>query len=205
MHNTAETYLAGRDTALAMLIEQFGPCTLTPRHDYFLVLCDSIISQQLSVKASETIFRRVCEAAQGTLTPERLTSLSLDQLRRAGCSVKKAEYLHSLAHAFMRNHIVPEHFPYQSDEEIIKQLVKVKGVGVWTAQMFLMFALGRLDVFAPDDNGIQRAMNALGMISYTDKAATKVKRAMTQYAERWQPYRTIACWYLWRSLENTPL
>lgn len=188
------------DPVIGPLIERYGPCTLKSRSDYFLVLCNSIISQQISVKAAESIFRRFCGAFGGIPDPERVAQSRVEELKKAGLSSQKAGYLLDLARKFAAGEVSYHNFPSRSNEQIIKELVNVRGIGRWTAEMFLIFALNRLNVLPVDDLGIRRAFQLQfdlpGLAS-----ATEIREG----AKSWCPYETVACWYLWRSLENVPV
>lgn len=185
------------DAILKSIIDRYGPCTLTPRKDYFSVLADSIVSQQISVKAAETIFRRLKVKMQGRVTPGQLLKLSVDDLRSAGVSGQKSSYLRDLAEKWVDGTILPRRFSRMDDEAIIAMLTKVHGIGRWTAEMFLIFSLNRLDVLPVDDLGFQRAVQH----SYGCRAFPSA-RTIRRIAEPWRPYRSIATWYLWRSLDN---
>jgi DNA-3-methyladenine glycosylase II len=193
----AEAELPRLDARLGQLIELQKPIIYKPRTNYFFSLCRSIVGQQVSVAAAATIFGRL-EAATG-LEPGKVAALSEEQIKTIGLSRQKAGYIKDLARHFMDNPKVYNHLGQLNDEEVIADLTAVKGIGVWTAQMFLMFTLVRLDVFAPDDVGIQRAMQKL----YGWKSLPK-KDQLEKTAEHWRPYRTVACWHLWQSLDNTP-
>jgi DNA-3-methyladenine glycosylase II len=192
------TYLKGRDARLARVIDRVGACRLVPRAEgsHFTALARAIVFQQLSGKAASTIYGRFAALAGGDEpTPARLNELSDEALRGVGLSRQKLGYLRDLArHAedghFERLHELP-------DEEIIAEVTAVKGVGVWTAQMFLMFRLGRPDVLPVLDLGIKKGVQKVyGLRKLPD--AKKIEGL----AEPWRPYRTVACWYLWRSLES---
>ncbi len=193
----AETKLPELDTKLGQLIKLQKPIVHKPRTNYFFSLCRSIVGQQVSVAAAATIFGRL-EAATD-IDPKKVTKLTEKEIKTIGLSRQKAGYIKDLAQHFVDNPEVYNHLGQLSDEEVIADLTAVKGIGVWTAQMFLMFTLVRLDVFAPDDIGLQRAMKNLYGWKTTPK---KVKLEKT--AEQWRPYRTVACWHLWQSLHNTP-
>ncbi len=194
----AEHVLAERDPKLGELIKKNGTVLHEPRTDYFWALTESIVSQQLSVKASDTIFKRL-SAATG-IEPKRVLALAEDEGRALGLSRQKWHYLQDLAAKFRDDPQVYRHLEQLSDDEVIRDLTAVKGIGIWTAQMFLMFSLVRLDVFAPDDIGLQRAMKQLYGWSEVPS-----KDELTRVAEAWRPYRTVAAWHLWRSLHNEPL
>jgi DNA-3-methyladenine glycosylase II len=187
-----------QDRFIGPLIKKYGTCTLTPRTDYFLVLCESIISQQISVKAAEAILRRFIDLFNGDITPERAAELSPEILKSAGVSAQKAKYLLDLAEKFA-GEIDFLQFNDMDNEQIIAELIKVKGIGRWTAMMFLIFALNRQDVLPVEDLGIRRAIQI--QYSLPELATPEQIRLIAKY---WQPYETIACWYLWRSLENAP-
>jgi DNA-3-methyladenine glycosylase II len=187
-----------QDRFIGPLIKKYGTCTLTPRTDYFLVLCESIISQQISVKAAEAILRRFIDLFDGDITPERAAELSPEILKSAGVSAQKAKYLLDLAEKFA-GEIDFLQFNDMDNEQIIAELIKVKGIGRWTAMMFLIFALNRHDVLPVEDLGIRRAIQI--QYSLPELATPEQIRLIAKY---WQPYETIACWYLWRSLENAP-
>jgi DNA-3-methyladenine glycosylase II len=188
-----------QDRFIGPLIKKYGTCTLTPRTDYFLVLCESIISQQISVKAAEAILRRFIDLFDGDITPERAAELSPEILKSAGVSAQKAKYLLDLAEKFA-GEIDFLQFNDMDNEQIIAELIKVKGIGRWTAMMFLIFALNRQNVLPVEDLGIRRAIQI--QYSLPELATPEQIRLIAKY---WQPYETIACWYLWRSLENVPL
>jgi len=193
----AESKLAKLDPDLAKLIKLQKPITHRVREDYFYSLCSSIIGQQVSVAAAAAIFGRFEEATNSD--PVKILSLKDEEMRAIGLSRQKTSYLRDLAQHFAEDPDVYKHLDKLGDEEVIKELVEIKGIGPWTAQMFLMFTLVRLDVFAPDDVGIQRAMKQL----YNwDELPSRDE--LIKIADKWRPYRTVACWHLWKSLHNTP-
>src|SRR3972149_10447170 len=189
----AEAKLPELDPKLGQLIELQKPLIHKPRTNYFFSLCRSIVGQQVSVAAAVTIFGRL-EAATD-IDPKKITKLSEDQIKVIGLSRQKSSYIKDLAQHLVDNPEVYNHLDQLSDEEVIADLTAVKGIGVWTAQMFLMFTLVRLDVFAPDDIGLQRAVKKL----YGWKSNPS-KEKLEKTAELWRPYRTVACWHLWHSL-----
>jgi DNA-3-methyladenine glycosylase II len=159
-------------------------------------LVESIISQQLSVKASDTIYRRF-KALFGKdtcPTPKEVLAMQDEQLRTAGISFQKISYIKSVADAFISDLIDLEKIKKMSDEEVIAALTQIRGVGKWTAEMILIFTLNRPDVFSLGDLGLRNAITKLYGI--TDQ------KKMLELSETWKPYRSTACWYLWRSLEN---
>jgi DNA-3-methyladenine glycosylase II len=175
-----------------------GPCHLAPRRHHFATLCDSIISQQLSARVAEVIFAHF-EALYPRRhpTPHRVAKTPLPRLRTAGLSRQKARYVKELAKGFVTGHIRPDRFARQSNEEIIEALTSIHGIGRWTAEMFLMFSLNRLDVLPVDDLGIKKAVQrAYGLRSLP------TARTIRAIGKPWHPYETVACWYLWRSLRR---
>ena len=193
----AEQELKQADPILGRLIASQSIEYPVIRTDYFASLSRSIIGQQVSVAAARAIATRFEE--QTDLNPAKVTSLSEDQIKLIGLSRQKASYIMDLAHHFVADPDIYNHLESQTDEQIISELTDVKGIGEWTAQMFLMFTLARPDVFAPADGGLQRAMMSLHGWS-----TLPAKESLVQAAEIWRPYRTVACLHLWRSLDNTP-
>ena len=196
-YRSAEDALIILDPVLGALIQRQRPITHTGRGDYFTSLCRSIIGQQVSVASAAAIYGRLVEAT--LLNHQAVLNLSAEQVKYIGLSKQKTAYLRDLAGHFVDNPTIYDHLEDLSDDDIIRDLTAIKGIGVWTAQMFLMFTLQRMDVFAPDDVGLQRGMKLLyGWTEVPGKAALEAA------AQIWRPYRTIACWHLWKSLENTP-
>ena len=199
-HTTRQAvrHLKSVDPTMRKLIDRAGPVTLKLQRNRFEVLVKSIISQQISTKAATSIRRRVEQlAGPGRLTAPRMAALSVDELRTAGVSNQKANYLLDLAQKTCDGEIRFSRMRRMPDDEIIDELVQVKGIGLWTAQMFLMFSLGRLDVFPYGDLGIQKALQALyGLSDLPDKQTAQ------EIAEPWSPYATIASWYCWRSIDD---
>lgn len=197
MWKSEEEFLR-KDKHIAPLIKKWGHCTVSPikKSLYFQDLVEAVTSQQLSGKAASTIFGRVKDLCKGKIGPEVILKLSETKLRGAGLSYAKIKYIKDLSGKVKSGELEIDKLGKLADEEVINELVAVKGIGRWTAEMFLMFALGRPDIFPVDDLGIQK-----GFEKATGKKWSKVKSA--KFAEKyWKPYRTIASWYLWRSLEN---
>ncbi|MEK7613745.1 MAG: DNA-3-methyladenine glycosylase [Patescibacteria group bacterium] len=161
----------------------------------FQALLRAIVFQQLSGKAARTILDRFLEQfPKGRFpSPEEVKKLPESAFRSAGISSQKTSYLKDLAEKFLDGTVVPKHFSKMTDEEIHEHVVAVKGVGPWTADMFLMFTLGRPDVLPTGDLGIQKAMQKLFKLK-----TLPTPEKMRSLAEEWRPYRTVACWYLWR-------
>ena len=188
-------HLRAADPAMARAIDAVGPCTLTLERDYYLALVDAIISQQISIKAAASILERVralC-APDPTLTPGHIAVLAEDDLRAVGCSRAKALYLKDLSARIVEGSLDLEGLAALPDEEIVAQLVAVRGIGRWTAEMFLIFSLGRLDIWPVDDLGIVIAAQGL-----YDLPARPKRKALQALGEPLRPYRTLAAWYLWQ-------
>jgi len=197
---TSVRYLKRIDPVLARVIESVGPCRLQLRTEgtHFEALTRSIIFQQLSGKAAGTILSRFNALYPDKRpTPEAVLATSDETLRSVGLSRQKIAYLRDLASKVVSGELPLDQVHEMDDQDLITHLVQVKGIGRWTAQMFLMFRLGRLDVLPELDLGIQNAIK---------RAYRKRKRPTPQQVKqigaRWSPHSTVACWYLWRSLEN---
>lgn len=164
---------------------------------YFQALVDSVIGQQLSIKAADTIFARVLAlCGEQGMTAEAIHALDPQTLRNAGLSWQKVSYVKDIAEKDLSSAILFEQFDQMTDEEVITELMKIKGVGKWTAEMFLIFRMGRPDVFSYGDLGIRKAIQRL----YGLKKEPSEKKAL-QIASKWKPYRSIACRILWKSLQ----
>ncbi len=197
MYSEAQEHLSRVDKVLAKIIDEHGACKLRPQRAFY-VLCEAIISQQLSIKAAATISERLRGLFSGrTPKAHELLSLPEESLRSIGLSRAKANYLKNLAEHFHTGRIRPRQLAGMADEEVVEKLVAVKGIGLWTAQMFLIFSLNRLDVLPTGDLGLQRAM----MIQYGLEGMPS-KTLMEKMAGCWRPYRSVAVWYLWRSVDN---
>ncbi|WP_447975101.1 DNA-3-methyladenine glycosylase family protein [Nitrospira sp. Kam-Ns4a] len=197
-HQPAIRHLAKADPVLRRLIARLGPCTLVPRRDYFATLCDSIISQQLSAPVAAAIYDRFAALFHGRRpTPAALAKTPVLRLRAAGLSRQKIAYLKDLAAGFCDGRIQPRRFGRLSNDAIIAALVSIHGIGRWTAEMFLMFALNRPDVLPVDDLGIRKAIQRWYGLRRLPTA-----RTIRTIARPWHPYETVACWYLWRSLRQ---
>lgn len=197
MWKDADKFLQ-KDAHIAPLIKKWGGCTIRPiaKVAYFEDLVDAITSQQLSSKAAKTIFGRVKDKLDGKITPEALIGIDKEELRGCGLSYAKCSYVKDLAERVKNGSLKVKSLDTLPDEEVVAELTAVKGIGRWTAEMFLMFSLGRADVFPVDDLGIKK-----GFEKVTGKKWNKINSA--KFAEKnWAPYRTVASWYLWRSLEN---
>jgi len=190
------------DPVMRRVIDDVGPCTFKAERDRFWMLVRSILSQQISTAAARTVRDRVVllvESRSGSksVTPESLLALSVDELRSAGCSQRKAEYMLDLAEKVDNREVALAKIGRLSNEVVIETLVQVRGIGRWTAEMFLMFSLGRHDVFPVDDLGVRNAM--VNLYGLAQSSSHDEFRAI---AEKWQPYATIGSWYCWKSLET---
>ncbi len=186
-------HLASVDPIMASAIERVGPCTLQPDPDIFQALVDAIISQQISVKAADAIMGRVRAALpEGNVTPEALFAWDFERLRTLGLSTPKARYILNLVEHIHSGQLQLEHLREMDDEEVITQLTAVKGIGRWTAEMCLIFTLGRPDVLPVDDLGFVEAVR----VAY-DLPARPTRKELQERGELWRPYRTFATWYMW--------
>ncbi len=193
---TATAYLSDIDPMMAHAIERVGPCTLIPNPQLFETLVDAIISQQISVKAADAIMGRLRAAlhaeANGIISPDALLSLEEDSLRAVGLSPQKMRYIRDLTERVTNGQLELERLSELDDEAVISELVKVKGIGRWTAEMMLIFSLGRPDVLPVDDLGFVEGVRE----SYSLEARPTPKE-MRERGEVWRPYRTFATWYMW--------
>jgi DNA-3-methyladenine glycosylase II len=185
------------DPKMANVIQKVGPLRLQRNRKYFVVLCRSIVSQQISVAAADTIFSRFQKLFDGQApTPDRVAGLKDESLRTAGLSRQKVAYIKDLSRHFLDGAIRPRQLNYLGNEEIIDHLTQVHGIGRWTAEMFLIFSLNRLNVLPVDDLGLRVAVqNIYGM-----KARPDAKR-LRAIGKKWSPLETVGTWYAWRSLD----
>ncbi len=219
----AVLHLKKADPVLRAIIERVGPCRMTFREPTFHSLARAIAYQQLNGKAALTIFNRLAALAGDPLTPEGILKLTPEQMRAVGLSKQKSSYLLDMADRAHRGELNFSRVLTMSEDEVIEHLTQVKGVGVWTAHMFLMFTLQRPNILPTGDFGIRMAMfkhyldkrsagNGSTQTAKTSARKLKTRKItlptpaqMEKIAKAWAPYRSIACWYLWRSLDvNTP-
>jgi DNA-3-methyladenine glycosylase II len=217
----AVTHLKKSDPVMRAIIERIGPCRMQFSPPEFHSLAESIVYQQLNGKAAETIFARFAALAGDPVTPEGVLRLSDEQMRAAGLSKQKSAYLKDLAAKTSSGHLDFTRLPELPDLEVVEHLTQVKGIGVWTAQMFLMFTLKRENVLPTGDFGVRMAMYrhylevqrkvqrkqaANKSAAAKNKSRQKIKlptpEQMEKIAKSWEPYRSVACWYLWRSLDT---
>jgi len=194
----AVIHLKAADPVLCAIIDRVGECRLEFREPDFSTLVRSIVYQQLSGKAASTILRRLIEALPGgILIPEAILALTREEMRALGLSGQKTSYIRDLAERTRSGELDFARFPEMTDADVIEHLTRVKGVGVWTAHMFLIFALRRPDVLPVGDLGVRSAIRK----AYRLRALPKPAR-MEKIAKRWHPYTSVAAWYLWRSLDG---
>jgi DNA-3-methyladenine glycosylase II len=202
MHRRALAHLRRVDPVMQRVIDRVGTCTLRPSRDgsHFEHVARAIVYQQLSGKAAATIYGRVVSLFDGSrVEPAALLAAPEERLRAAGLSRQKTTYLRDLAHHAVQGTLAIHGLHKLSDGDIAEQLVQVKGVGVWTAQMFLIFRLGRPDVLPESDLGIRKGVQ----LAYRLRALPTPKK-VAQLGAKWAPYRTVASWYLWRLLDARP-
>lgn len=194
---TAKTELAGRDAIIAQLIDHYPGITLQRRSDAFTTLARSIVGQQISVKAAESVWGRLVEHLAHVNPGSILASA---ELRTCGLSGRKVEYLQDLAKRFAGGELDETSWDALCDEDLIRALTQIRGIGRWTAEMFLIFQALRPDVFPLEDVGLQRAIS----LHYAGGAPLN-RREMLRISEPWSPWRSVATWYLWRSLDPVPV
>lgn len=184
-----------KDKKFARLLNGREPFVITKRRDVYLHLCNSIMSQQLSTKVAAVIRKRFLNLYSGKPTPLQILDTPFEKLRSIGLSGAKSNYMHNVARFAIEQGMDYKVLGKMNNEEVIEYLTKIKGVGRWTAEMLLMFTLGREDVFAVDDLGIQQAMISVYNLDNSDKK--KLREEMLRISARWSPYRSFACLHLW--------
>jgi DNA-3-methyladenine glycosylase II len=185
------------DPALGNLISQCGSIEIPIQEDFFVSIASAIVGQQLSNRVAEILWIRLNELVGETVSPESILALEEEALRRIGISYSKIKYLKSLSTAVIEKTIELDRLHLLDDEEIVRQLTQVKGIGPWTAEMFLIFSMGRMDVFSVGDGGLQRAVKWLYNLEEIPG-----KEALLRISDQWKPYRTIAALYLWRAIDD---
>lgn len=185
-------YLSERDPVLDRIITEYEGEGLRRRSSAFIALARAIVGQQISVKAADSVWSRF-EAALSSLSPEAVLEHDIESLRACGLSQRKAEYMRDLAAHFADDRLSEETLEAMDDAEVVKALTAIRGIGRWTAEMFLMFYLLRPDVFPVDDLGLLKAID----LHYS--------LPLEVLSDKWSPYRTVATWYLWRSLDPHPV
>ncbi len=195
----AKRVLAKKDRVMGAIMRAHPKISLAGRGEPFLTLARAIVGQQISVKAAQSVWNKVI-ACVPLVSPEQVLAVKRAELRACGLSDRKVEYIADLAQHFADDKIHVHRWPQMSDEEIIAELVEVRGIGRWTAEMFLMFNLLRPDVFPLDDLGLQKGIRR----SYFKGRKVSAGR-MKKLGETWRPWRSVATWYLWRSLDPVPV
>ena len=195
----AKRALARRDPVMGEIMRRHPRVFMMRRGEPFMTLARAIVGQQISVKAAQSVWDRLT-ACVGEMTAEGVLAKPRPELRACGLSDRKTEYIADLAQHFADGRIHVHRWPQMSDEEIIAELVEVRGIGRWTAEMFLMFNLLRPDVFPLDDLGLQKGI----CLAYYKRRKVSL-RTMRRLGESWRPWRSVATWYLWRSLDPLPV
>ena len=192
-------HLCKKDRVMKRLIPQFGDARLISRGDAFVTLARSIVGQQISVKAAQTVWERFASLSKN-MTPQRILKLKIDDMRQAGLSARKVEYIVDLALHFDADKLHPKDWESMDDESIIKELVAIRGIGRWTAEMFLIFHLMRANVLPLDDVGL---INGISHNYFSGEAVSRSDAR--EVAQAWAPYCSVATWYIWRSLDPVPV
>jgi DNA-3-methyladenine glycosylase II len=187
------------DPVMGRLIKQHDDVVLKSRGDAFATLARSIIGQQISVKAAECVWQKMI-CIMPDISPQVIHDMDEYLLRQCGVSYRKISYLYDLSHYFMTNKLNVAEWNTMGDEALIEQLTRIKGIGRWTAEMFLIFHMLRPDIFPVADIGLQRAIS----LHYFD-SQTINKKNMLELGQCWKPWRSVATWYLWRSLDPLPV
>lgn len=196
----AVSHLVRRDRILKRLIPQHPEVWLTSRSTPFVTLARAIIGQQISARAADGLWQRFLEAATTRPSPASVLRTGVEGLRQAGLSKRKAEYVEDLATHFSERKVHPDRWSVMEDETVIEELVAIRGIGRWTAEMFLIFNLQRPDVLPLDDVGL---LKAISLHYFSGEPVSRFEAREVSLA--WQPWRTVATWYLWRSLEPVPV
>lgn len=195
-------HLSRNDPTMQRLVDEFGLPSFRPHQNYYQELVDSIISQQLSVKAAATILGRFIDLFGHFPAPEEILARDFEELKGVGLSRPKTGYIRDLAFRVSDGSLSFEDLDGMSNQQIIENLTAVKGIGEWTVHMFLIFAMGRLDVLATGDLGVR---NALTRLYNYDHVVKDVEIHNVAALNNWHPYESLACWYAWQSLKNTPV
>ena len=192
--------LMGRDRIMKRIIPQYPQIHLASRGDPFVTLARSIVGQQISVKAAESVWQRVLASSGCPPTPDSVLTVGVDGLRACGLSQRKAEYVLDLATHFMNRQVHPDQWSAMDDAAVIAELTAIRGIGRWTAEMFLIFFLMRPDVLPLDDVGL---LKAISLHYYSGEPVSRFEAR--EVSQAWQPWCTVATWYLWRSLDPVPV
>ena len=195
----AQTHLCAVDPVMAKLIRAYPGEILRSRGEPFVTLIRSIVGQQISVKAAESVWQRFLQKYPDP-TPQKIKRAQVRGLRACGLSERKVEYIKGIAESFLKEELHVSRWPQMADEAIMTELVALKGIGRWTAEMFLLFNLLRSDIYPVDDIGLQKALAI-----YYFKNKRPSEKQMLKVAKKWAPYRSVATWYLWRALDPIPV
>ena len=195
----AKKVLISKDKKLGKIISSYPKDFLFSKSDPFYTLARSIVGQQISVKAAQAVWDKLENKAE-KIEPNYISKMHFMSLKSCGLSRQKIKYLNSLSSAFIQNKINPEKWKKTNDEDVINELVLIKGIGRWTAEMYLIFNLCRPDIFPVDDIGLLRGICKCYNLNYPIK-----KEAAIKMSENWKPYRSVATWYFWRSLDPIPV
>jgi DNA-3-methyladenine glycosylase II len=198
--DAAVAHLMRRDRIMKKLIPKFPNISLVSRGNPFMTLARSIVGQQISVKAAESVWQRLLLECGKRPTPASVQKAGLEKLRAAGLSGRKAEYILDLSTHFSEKLVHPKKWVAMDDESVIAELTAIRGIGRWTAEMFLIFNLQRPDVLPLDDVGL---LNAISLHYFSGEPVSRFEAR--EVAQGWQPWSTVATWYLWRSLDPVPV
>ena len=198
--DAAVAHLMRRDRIMKKLIPKFPNMSLVSRGNPFMTLARSIVGQQISVKAAESVWQRLLLECGKRPTPASVQKVGLEKLRAAGLSGRKAEYILDLSKHFSEKRVLPKKWAAMDDESVIAELTAIRGIGRWTAEMFLIFNLQRPDVLPLDDVGL---LNAISLHYFSGEPVSRFEAR--EVAQGWQPWSTVATWYLWRSLDPVPV
>lgn len=193
----ATSYLVANDKVMAQLHKKVGPCTMRLSSTYFENLCGSIVSQQLSSKAADTIYGRFVELLEKDITPQKVVQFSPERIATVGVSKSKARFIVGLAEHFIEQPHFWKTLPKLPNEEAKKQLLTIKGIGNWTADIFLIFSLFRLDVFPIGDVGLHNAIQYFYQLKKKPS-----ENQLLKISKRWGEYSAVASWYLWRGYDG---
>ncbi len=196
----ASGQLMRRDRIMRRLIPAYPEVWLESRGNPFVTLARSVVGQQISVKAAESVWQRVLTGCGHRLTPTGVIRVGLPALRESGLSQRKAEYILDLAGHFKNRLVHPQRWVSMDDESVIKELSAIRGIGRWTAEMFLIFNLQRPNILPLDDAGL---LKAISLLYYSGEPVSRFEAR--EVAQAWEPWRTVATWYLWRSLDPAPV
>ena len=191
--------LKASDPVMSRIIDAVGECTLPKRENRYISLIGSVVSQQLSGRAADSIFRRLSCELGDRITPADVLNLTHQQFRRSGISASKESYIRGISERFALDKHFLSDLSDRLDDEVLTQLTGIRGVGIWTAQMFMIFSLNRLDILPMQDAGLRR-----GISKFYFNGKLPRDSEIIQISENWRPYRSIAAWYIWRGIDGEP-